>query len=410
MALKKLNYIDLFAGAGGLSEGFIRAGFNPIAHVEMDKYACDTIKTRLAYHHLKIENKENIYKKYLLQEINRDELYGMIPKSLLDTVINQEISQKTIPGIFKRIDNILGKKKVDVIIGGPPCQAYSLIGRARDPQSMEGDKRNFLYKYYAEFLKHYKPTYFVFENVTGLITAKNYLDQMLELFRSKNVGYNVDYRIIDASEHGVIQKRKRVIVIGKRNDFSFEYPQFARDFKLWCVKPDLFDDLPFLKPGDAPAIIDYAKNPSSYLKNFGLRNGLPFVSQHITRPHNERDLAIYKIAIKKWLQNNERLRYDELPSELKTHQKQDVFLDRFKVVNPHGCSHTMVAHIAKDGHYYIYPDLKQIRSISVREAARIQSFPDDFFFEGGRSAAFKQIGNAVPPLLAQSIAIKIKNI
>lgn len=97
-----------------------------------------------------------------------------------------------------------------------------------------------------------------------------------------------------------------------------------------------------------------------------------------------------------------------MPDELKTHKNEKSFLDRFKVVDPNSLSHTMVAHIAKDGHHYIYPDSKQIRSISVREAARIQSFPDDFYFEGGRSAAFKQIGNAVPPLMSKEIAIKIR--
>ena len=114
------------------------------------------------------------------------------------------------------------------------------------------------------------------------------------------------------------------------------------------------------------------------------------------KAHNERDLAIYKIAIKKWLKNEERLKYPDLPEILKTHKNQKSFLDRYKVVDPNGYSHTMVAHISKDGHHYIYPDTKQVRSLSVREAARIQSFSDDFFFEGGRSAAFRQIGNAVP--------------
>ena len=117
----------------------------------------------------------------------------------------------------------------------------------------------------------------------------------------------------------------------------------------------------------------------------------------------------YKIAINKW-EKKERLRYPDLPDILKTHKNEKSFVDRFKVVDPNGFSHTMVAHIAKDGHHYIYPDRKQVRSISVREAARIQSFPDDFFFEGGRSAAFRQIGNAVPPLMASAIANKMINL
>ena len=133
-------------------------------------------------------------------------------------------------------------------------------------------------------------------------------------------------------------------------------------------------------------------------------NGIDFTTQHITRNHNERDLEIYSIAIDKWVNKKERLKYNDLPERLQTHNNTKAFLDRYKVVDPLGHSHTVVAHISKDGHYYIYPDLKQIRSISVREAARIQSFPDDYFFEGGRTAAFKQIGNAVPPLMAQALA------
>ena len=137
-----------------------------------------------------------------------------------------------------------------------------------------------------------------------------------------------------------------------------------------------------------------------------MRNGVDFVTQHIARPHNQRDLSIYRIAIQN-LQKGKRLKYSELPESLKTHKNQESFLDRFKVVDPNGYSHTMVAHIAKDGHHFIHPSLRQTRSLSVLEAARIQSFPDNFYFEGGRTAAFRQIGNAVPPLMANKIANEI---
>jgi len=404
------TYIDLFAGAGGLSEGFIRAGFEPVAHVEMDRIACDTLKTRLAYHYLLKENKHELYKRYLLKEISRDTLYGNVPASLLDSVINSEISSKTIHEIFERIDKKLGKRKPDIIIGGPPCQAYSLVGRARDENNMIRDKRNFLFKYYAEFLKHYRPEFFVFENVTGLLSAKNYIDQMLSLFRSREIGYNVEYRIINASEFGVVQARKRVIIIGRRNDASFEYPCLTQEILRFETRKHIFSDLPEIRPGETKDNQEYIRETNEYLQNYSIRNGLEFVSQHIARPHIERDLQIYRIAIEKWLLNKERLRYNELPKELKTHNKEDIFKDRFKVVDPDGPSHTLVAHIAKDGHYYIYPDLRQVRSISVREAARIQSFPDDYYFEGGRTAAFKQIGNAVPPVLANGIAKSLSSI
>lgn len=406
-----LKYIDLFAGAGGLSEGFIREGFQAIAHVEMDKDACDTLKTRLAYHYLVQNNKLSIYKAYLKNEITRDVLWGNIPEQIMESVINEEITGETISGIFNNIDKQLDGHKVDLIIGGPPCQAYSLVGRSRDPNRMKGDKRNFLFRYYAEFLIKYKPRYFVFENVLGLLTAgnKRYLNEMIQLFES--IGYSVaEPTVLNAEDYGVLQKRRRVIIMGKRGNKKFNFPELQKVENKWQIKRDLFYDLPWLKPGDELNIAKYTKPVNEYLKTTEIRNGIDIVTQHITRNHNKRDLEIYSIAIDKWVNEKKRLKYSDLPARLQTHNNTEAFLDRFKVVDPIGHSHTMVAHISKDGHYYIYPDSKQIRSISVREAARIQSFPDDYFFEGGRTAAFKQIGNAVPPLMAKAIAMKISEL
>ena len=125
------RYLDLFAGAGGLSEGFIRAGYEPVAHVEMDVAACYSLKTRVAYHWLKRNEKLNIYRQYLKGEITRNEFYEKIPKPILDSVLNYEISEETLPAIFEQIDAMLDGKKLDLIVGGPPCQAYSLAGRSR---------------------------------------------------------------------------------------------------------------------------------------------------------------------------------------------------------------------------------------------------------------------------------------
>jgi DNA (cytosine-5)-methyltransferase 1 len=402
------TYIDLFAGAGGLSEGFIKEGFHPVAHVEMDKDACDTLKTRLAYHYLLKKNKSQTYNSYIQNNISRDILWEQVPVSLMNSVINDEISNITIESIFLKIDGLLKKEKVDLIIGGPPCQAYSLVGRSRDPYGMKGDKRNFLFRYYAEFLKRYKPKYFVFENVLGLLSAgeKIYLNEMIQLFES--VGYSVaEPTVIHAEEYGVLQKRRRVIIMGKRGKRKFDFPELNKTPNSWQIKKDLFYDLPKLKPGEEIHITKYTKPINEYLKRTEIRNGIEFVTQHVTRHHNQRDLEIYSIAIDKWINRQTRLKYSDLPARLQTHNNIKDFLDRFKVVDPNGHAHTMVAHISKDGHYYIYPDLKQIRSISVREAARIQSFPDDYYFEGGRTAAFKQIGNAVPPLMAVALARKI---
>ncbi|PRP66491.1 DNA cytosine methyltransferase [Nonlabens agnitus] len=398
-----MNFIDLFSGAGGLSEGFINAGFNPIAHVEIDSHACNTLETRLVYHKLKGENKIDHYYDYLLGKISRPDFilkYGT--KELSESVLNIGIGGCNNDSIFKHIDLLAGNQEIDIIIGGPPCQAYSLVGRARDANGMREDPRNLLYQEYAKFLENYRPKAFVFENVLGLISAQKgqYFKNMQEHFKS--IGYNLDYKVQHSEEFGVLQKRKRVILIGWRKDIDFKYPEFKKvkhDFKV----RDILDDLKILEPGEQKNVTRYKSNSSDYLNQFELRNGMDFVTQHIARPHNIRDLEIYKIAIQKW-ENRERLKYPDLPNKLKTHKNQKSFLDRYKVVDANGLSHTMVAHIAKDGHHYIYPDSNQIRSLSVREAARIQSFSDDFFFEGGRSAAFKQIGNAVPPLMSKTIA------
>lgn len=269
---------------------------------------------------------------------------------------------------------------------------------------MKDDKRNFLFRYYAEFLKRYKLKFFVFENVLGLLTAGNqkYLKEMLELFAE--IGYSADFEILNAEEYGVLQRRRRVIIIGRKGKLKFHFPKLETIENNWQTKKDLFFDLPSLKPGQEISVAKYTKSINEYLKKTKMRNGIDYTTQHITRNHNDRDLEIYSIAIDKWMNEKRRLKYNDLPKRLQTHNNIVAFPDRYKVIDPTGHSHTVVAHIAKDGHYYIFPDAKQIRSISVREAARIQSFSDDYFFEGGRTAAFKQIGNAVPPLMAEKIA------
>lgn len=207
-----MNYVDLFAGAGGLSEGFVNSGFTPVAHLEMDNHACDTLKTRIAYHNLRANKQLDIYYDYLQGKITKEKLYSAIPQEELDTVICDKIDSSTINAIFNKIDDLKKNKNIDLIIGGPPCQAYSLVGRSRDLHGMKHDHRNYLFKYYADFLKKYKPKYFVFENVTGLLTAGNYFEQMKALFESQEVGYSVSWQVLDAMDYGVLQKRKRVIV------------------------------------------------------------------------------------------------------------------------------------------------------------------------------------------------------
>lgn len=412
--MAELRYLDLFAGAGGLSEGFTRAGFIPVSHVEMDASACYTLKTRLAYKWLLNERKSDIYDAYLHGEITREAFYAEVPGPLLSTVLNYEISWDNLEEVFERIDDNLQGEKIDLIVGGPPCQAYSLIGRARDENGMLGDKRNYLYKLYGEFLKRYKPEYFVFENVTGLLSAKDtdgelHFDKMRFLFRQ--CGYRTEYRILNTADYGVLQNRKRVILIGKYgNDENF-YPEIPKVKRKYLVG-EIFKDLPFLKAGDGSARpVETKGYQGHYLYESGIKQmEHQKVTFHYARPNTEQDKEIYRIAVNLWNDRHKRLSYTDLPPHLQSQNNKESFLDRFKVVaGDIDCSQTVVAHIAKDGHYFIHPDILQNRSLTPREAARLQTFPDDYYFESisgkpSRTTAYKQIGNAVPVCMAERVA------
>ena len=409
----RLTFIDLFAGAGGLSEGFVQAGFTPVAHVEMNPYAAQTLVTRSAYYYLKQNGNERLYYDYLKGIITRDKLLGSIPKSVQGTVICETMSENTLPSIFRTIDGILsirGIKKIDVIIGGPPCQAYSLVGRAQSSHMeipMSEDPRNDLYKLYARFLKKYQPRMFVFENVMGIESANN--GDTWKKIKSllKRVGYQIECHEQNAQTFGVMQNRRRMIIVGWLKESGYGYPIF-NPVKIDSVVNDLLVDLPKLYPGKGAN--KYSETPPShYVIENMLRTNEDVLTLHNARPNKARDIEIYKIAIALWNKKHQRLNYNDLPEELKTHKNRQSFVDRFKVVEgDQNCCHTMLAHISKDGHYFIHPDFKQHRSITVREAARIQSFPDNYYFEGPRTAQFVQIGNAVPPMMAKGIANGIK--
>lgn len=413
-----LSYIDLFAGAGGLSEGFIQSGYRPIAHVEMNEYAAKTIETRIAYYYLKENGNLDSYYQYERNEISRDQLLELIPDEELKTVINKEMSESTIKGIFQTIDTIIDEKdieQVDVIIGGPPCQAYSLVGRAQSSHMlvpMEEDPRNELYKMYVQFLNKYKPRMFVFENVAGIKTARGgQAFKNLQKYMRK-VGYEIDYHELNAHDFGVLQSRKRVIIVGWLKGTGYEYPSFDiihSDAEVW----DLLKDLPSLTPGESAEehTMSDMRRLRKYVKENEIRVKADVLTGHIARPHTAQDIEIYKRTIDLWFENSkhERLKYDDLPDELKTHRNRTSFVDRFKVVEGDmDYCHTILAHLSKDGHYFIHPDIDQHRSITVREAARIQSFPDSYYFEGPRTSQFVQVGNAVPPMMAKIIADKIK--
>lgn len=416
---RTLRFLNLFAGGGGLSEGFIQSGFEPVAHVESDPAACFTLRTRMAYHWLKSHGREELYADYLDGNLSRQEFFAHVPELITSSVINAEIGKATLPDIFSKVDTLLKNRKLDLIVGGPPCQAYSVVGRSRDTNGMKLDKRNYLYIYYAEFLKEYKPLYFVFENVTGLLSATDkdgnlYLNAIRKLFRK--YGYETELETLSAEDYGVPQRRKRIILVGRRGNITGFYP-VPDKWNPDILVREIFSDLPPLAAGEGdPGPCSVGKYEGTWLYEANIRNDAFPVTWHQARPNTPQDLMIYRIAVDLWNRKKTRLNYNMLPDNLKTHKNRNSFLDRFKVVaSDQPFSHTVVAHIAKDGHYYIHPDIDQNRSITPREAARLQTFPDDYYFESanntpGRTSVFRQIGNAVPVLMARKIGDKLQEV
>jgi len=438
-----MNIIDLFSGGGGLTEGFLREGFNIVAHVEKDRWACETLKTRICYHSLLRKKDLDLYKSYLENaedyrsiDKNRKIIFDKYPdlKEKLDREVlnytfgnpDEDKEATSIEDIIKKIEESKKynkAKNIDLIIGGPPCQAYSLVGRGVMKQKVDNDKRNYLFRYYKKIVNHFKPKAFVFENVPGMLTAKKgeIFDAIVQEF--KEIGYtllsgvnqNPVDNIINVSNMNIPQNRKRIILFGFQTDLKYKYPDILKykyDFESNDTKAAIFD-LPKLHSGEGKygEKLDYSINDIKNLSEFQklMRETSFGVFNHQARQHHERDLAIYKLAIEK-ISNGEIMRYTDIPQQYKTHKNENSFLDRFKVHWWNNTPHTILAHLSKDGHYNIHPDIDQCRSLTVREAARIQTFPDNYIFEGPRTAQYTQVGNAVPPLLAEAIAKAVKSL
>jgi len=394
---ESFSSIDLFGAPGGLSLGFEMAGFLSLATVDVD---ADGLKT-----------------------------YGRnFPKS---KTILKDIRSVECEWFLAEVG--ISKGECDVLLGGPPCQGFSSVGRVKiaslvrkgvwkltngNPRLID-DPRNLLYREFLRFVESIGPAFFVMENVLGI---RSYMNGQIvkEIVRGfEDTGYRTDLKILDAAEYGVPQHRRRVFFIGNKLGVPNPFPKpthrttdietldkfmgvggvrLPKAVTVW----NAIGDLPWIRAGANRDRTNYTKDPSCEYQKWA-RNGSEAVHNHITRPHGKRDQKVFSKMKPgdQWkdLPKRDRDRYG---------YRDDVFTDKFKRLWKHKSAWTIASHIHKDGYVYIHPT--QTRTVSVREAARLQSFPDTFVFEGSRTEQFRQVGNAVPPLMARAIAVEIRKV
>ncbi|MGK9326053.1 DNA cytosine methyltransferase [Aerococcus urinaeequi] len=391
--MRKLNNIELFAGAGGLLDGFEQTNnFNFLAAVEWLGPQVRTLVNRLETKY----KVSNAHKKVLHFDIQRT-------NELVNGWNDEEYGQ----GIG--LDYLVGNESVDLISGGPPCQAYSLAGRIRDENGMKDDYRNFLFESYLRIVKHFHPKIVVFENVEGILSAIPTGEKITDLIKSgfDEIGYEIiddlrTYALLDLSDFGVPQKRKRVIIVGIRRDVkNLNYQSLLKEFytEILPVKKvarkatvrDAIFDLPPIYPLTEPIKRQAYTNDSK-------------INGHKSRFHSKRDQEIFYDLAKDIEDRHFKYKSSEKLIELyykKTGKRTNVH--KYHVLRWDEPSNTIPAHLKKDGLRHIHPDPNQMRSITVREAARIQTFDDDYEFNESQLSNFEMIGNAVPPLFAKKL-------
>lgn len=454
---KKYNVLDLFAGIGGMSLGFKSftnddcKPFNIVAAVELDKNAANTLVAALIREGVPPEDAE---KRVICDDITKNETKDLIKQRC---------------------------PHVDIIIGGPPCQSFSMIGpRSGDKKKQERfskDMRDNLFEHYIDLVEHFEPAFFVFENVKGILSKKNedgtkFIDIIIKRF--EDIGYHLNvqgehdkkYMLLNAVDYGVPQNRERVIIIGNRMKKDNPTPQKTHCHPDKSIESGL---LPFVTVrdaiGDLPRVqakltytpmeksnsrkrvavnkdrkeridernktIDDGVDRQSYpWPNFYrhyLSGGLnrqkfldsikpnpdqdPLLIGHKARSQQESDVLLFENMdegmIAKDLFNSTNPKHMELARLIK--YTMSSFEDKYKKLRWDEPSNTIVAHLQKDGNRYIHPDGTQARTLTVREAARLQSFPDDYEIKAGGNIRYKYIGNAVPPLLSYAIAKSVFN-
>ena len=462
MSFKPIPVVDLFAGPGGLGEGFSRVedgrAFRVIVSIEKDPYAIETLRLRAFYRawmrsHRKIPPAYTQFLSAMNSEAKQKALAELIKlkewTEAQEEACHLELGKDNLE-IYSLIKERLGKTKNWVLIGGPPCQAYSLVGRSRmqNHDGLKPDHRHLLYKEYLSIIEEFEPAVFVMENVKGLNTArvlgrpilpvilkdlraagsKGYTLHSLDVGEDLLSGVADDDFLVRTENHGVPQTRHRVIIVGVRKDLKLK-PMHLNRQKIVTVLQAI-GDLPPLKgldSGEERRGYDLGDRGQLFLPNYkGLRSGLPinlakFMSplaaelkhvllNHEARSHMSQDLERYHWWAKEAKRTGksptllDNIPQAFLPNHQNIHNNSPLmFADRFKVQVADKPCGTVTSHISKDGHYYIHYDPSQARSFTVREAARIQTFPDDYFFMGNRTQQYHQVGNAVPPYLAYQI-------
>ena len=404
----KYTFIDLFAGCGGLSEGFLQTGaFESLAHIEWETPMVNTLRNRLVKKWG--STIDEAFKHVIKFDIQKtDELfYG----NWSDESMKNYGSENHTDIIQNGLDSLIQGKSVDLIIGGPPCQAYSLAGRAQDPNSMKNDYRNYLFESFVKIVEHYQPELFVFENVPGLLSAcpgdTPVRYRIYEAFES--IGYEIKSPnelknvVYSSADFNTPQERHRVIIIGVKKNGNLNFQDFydaldkRKQTENRMTVKDAIGSMPKFKPLAIPIKVGRANVSHELI-------GKKEIPLHIARYHSPRDINVFKEWIAKDMNHAstaERLEYYTKITGIKSNHI------KYRALEWDKPSPTIVSHLYKDGLMFIHPDIKQLRSITIREAALLQSFPIDYEFLGSSAYCFKMIGNAVPVSFAKEIAYAI---
>lgn len=476
--MPEIPVVDLFSGPGGLGEGLHQAdlGFRTVAAFEMDHWAHQTLTLRAAFHELERSGSTPDAYFDLLQggvsfeQAAKDKVLGAALSYANQAHHQLELGPETRPDYSLTIESALRGSSDFVLIGGPPCQAYSLVGRARRKNDLlfAEDKKHFLYREYLEIIRRLSPAVFVMENVKGLLSSTHSGDGMFRRIFDDltNPGGGADYDlyslvsdgpaealrptdfVIRAEQYGVPQRRHRVILVGVRRGSGLDAPSKLKQVARQSTVRDAIGDLPRIRSGvsrgqDSWEVWSAIRRTASSRSGTSdsqleLKLGAEYVAfegdsrpngigallrddriggavQHASRRHMAKDLERYYFAAEYTSRHLAAPRLkdfpvDLLPAHANAGDADAPFSDRFNVQAWDRPSSTVVSHIAKDGHYYIHPDPEQMRSLTVREAARLQTFPDNYWFRGPQTERYAQIGNAVPPLLARQIGTVVAQV